>query len=209
MIDSIIDISHHNGDVNLTAAATAGIVAVFHKASQGTAYVDPLYAANRTKASDAGLLWGAYHFGTGADGSEQANFFLNSAGLQAGELAVLDFEANTAGPSMDIEEARAFVTHIHDVLGTWPILYTGHYVKDLLGSTVDPVLANCPLWIAQYARVPVIPPSWTSWTFWQWTDGAAGVGPTPVAGVGACDRDRFAGSDDDLRQFWRGVTATV
>lgn len=203
MIDTIIDLSHHNGTVDLATAAKGGISAVFHKASQGTGYADPLYAANKAKAADAGLLWGAYHFGTGADGSQQADFFLSTANLQPGELAVLDFESNTAGSSMDLEEARVFVTHVHDVTGRWPILYSGHDLKEQLGNDVDSTLANCPLWIAQYSLQPVIQATWSSWTFWQWTDGAAGVNPVPVPGVGHCDRNRFSGTADELQQFWQ------
>lgn len=205
MIDAIIDLSHHNGTVDLKAAAASGIAAVFSKSSQGTAYADPLYAANRAKAADAGLLWGAYHFGTGADGGEQAEYFLATAALKAGELAVLNLEANSVGPSMTLEEARTFVTQVHDAMGKWPVLYTGHYLKELLGTKTDSTLANCPLWIAQYSRTPVIQPTWKAWTFWQWTDGAAGVKPAPVPGVGACDRDRYAGTVDELRQFWKAT----
>ena len=66
--NGVIDISHHNGVVDLKKAKGDGIVGVIHKATQGQAYMDPTYQANRTKAADAALLWGAYHFGTGADG---------------------------------------------------------------------------------------------------------------------------------------------
>lgn len=73
----VIDLSHHNGDVNMSAAKNAGIQGVIHKATQGWKYVDPKYQVNRDTALAAGLLWGAYHFGVGADGVEQADFFLS------------------------------------------------------------------------------------------------------------------------------------
>ena len=74
----VIDISHHNGNPDFGQAAAAGIVGVIHKATQGLTYKDPMYLTNRQKATDAGLLWGAYHFGTGGDGSDQATSFLGS-----------------------------------------------------------------------------------------------------------------------------------
>jgi len=110
--NSIIDLSHHNAKVDLNKAKAAGVVAIIQKATQGTGFKDPTLAANRKKAADAGLLFGAYHFGTGADGVDQADFFLETVQPGPGDLLVLDFEANGQGPSMTMEEARAFVTHV-------------------------------------------------------------------------------------------------
>src|ERR1700694_3988809 len=128
-LNAVIDISHHNGNVNLVDAKAAGIVGVINKANQGVSYLDPLYSANRQKAADAGLLWGAYHFATGADGVMEAECFLNTVQPDAQTLLVLDFEANPQGSSMTLEEARVFVTHVHDSIGRWPGLYGGYYLK--------------------------------------------------------------------------------
>jgi hypothetical protein len=97
------------------------------------------------------MLWGAYHFGTGADGVEQADFFMEKVQPDANSLLVLDFESNPQGPSMTLEEARAFVTHVQSVTGRFPGLYAGAYLKQLLGVGHDPVLANC-WFIAKDAR---------------------------------------------------------
>src|SRR4051794_19704377 len=141
-INAVIDISHYNGNVNLAKAKDDGIVGVIQKASQGQSSVDPTYERNRGRARDAGLLWGAYHFATGSDGLKQADHFLNVVGDDPETLLVLDFEPNPTGPSMDLEEARAFVTHIGEVTGRFPGFYSGHYIKQLLGSASDPVLAE-------------------------------------------------------------------
>ena len=198
----VIDLSHHNGKVDLTAAKNAGLVGVIHKATQGWKYHDPMYATNRTQALAAGLLWGAYHFGVGADGVAQADFFLSTVQADQAGLLVLDFEANAADSSMDLIEARAFVTHIQQETGRWPGLYAGQYLKELLGSSPDPVLSNCWLWLAQYGPTAVLPAGWNAWTMWQYTDGAAGPPPHEVDGIGHCDRDFFNGSIDDLTAFW-------
>ena len=34
---------------------------------------------------------------------------------------------------MTLEEARAFVTYVHEATGKWPGLDGGHYLKELLG----------------------------------------------------------------------------
>jgi len=98
-----VDLSHHNGNVDLAQAQAAGIVGVIHKATQGTGL---MYAANRAKAENSGLLCGAYHFGTGAGGVAQADYFLQEAQPGPQDLVVLDLETNTQGPSMTLDQAR-------------------------------------------------------------------------------------------------------
>lgn len=205
--NGVIDISHHNGTVDLQTAAANGIAGVIQKATQGQSFADPTYAANRAKAVAAGLLFGAYHFGTGSDGVKQAVHFLDVAQPDANTLLVLDFEANSQGPSMTLIEARAFVTHVKDATGRFPGLYSGHFIKELLGTQTDPVLASCWFWLAQYGPTPVVPPNWTTWTLWQYTDGAQGPDPHTVPGVGRCDRDRFNGTEAGLRALWTATPA--
>jgi lysozyme len=201
--NAVIDVSHHNGTVNFAQAQKSGIVGVIQKATQGLTDVDPTYASNRTKARAADLLWGAYHFGTGSDGVQQAVSFLEVVGDDPEALLVLDFEPDLTGPSMNLEEARAFVTHVQQATGRYPGLYSGHYIKDLLGTKTDPVLANCWFWLAQYGPTAVVPPNWSGWTLWQYTDGALGQGPYTVPGVGRCDRDKFNGTAQQLTDFWQ------
>ncbi len=189
-INAMIDLSHHNGSPDLA------------KATQGWKFVDPTYARNRDDGANAGLYWGAYHFGTGGDGVQQAVHFLETVAPSATDLLVLDFEANHQGPSMGLQEARAFVTHVRETTGRWPGLYSGHFIKELLGTQIDTVLANCWFWLAQYGPTAVVPPTWKSWTVWQYTDGAVGPTPHEVQGVGRCDRDKFNGSVADLTNFW-------
>lgn len=200
--NGVVDISHHNGNVNLVNAAADGIAGALQKATQGQQGLDPTYARNRGRAASAGLLWGAYHFGTGSDGIRQAENFLNTVRDPKGVLLVLDFEPNPTGPSMSLEEARAFVTHIRDKAGRFPGFYSGHYIKQLLGTGSDPILAQCWFWLAQYGPTPVVPPNWPSWTLWQYTDGAFGPPPHSVRGIGRCDRDMYNGDEAGLRGFW-------
>jgi lysozyme len=204
-INAIIDLSHWNGKVDLVKAKSNGILGIIQKATQGHTFVDPTFEINRQKAINSNLLFGAYHFGTGSEGVKQAEFFLETVQPDNDTLLVLDFEADPQGPDMTLEEARAFVTHIHSVTGRWPGLYSGHYIKNLLGVKKDPILANCWLWLAQYGPTPVVPVNWKTWTMWQYTDGAVGPKPHEVDGIGRCDRNKFNGSEAELHAFWKNI----
>jgi lysozyme len=201
--NSVIDLSHHNGArLRFDKAKDDGIVGVIQKATQGESYVDPTFRKNRSAALDAELLFGAYHFGTGSDGVSQAEHFLETVEPDHKTVVVLDFEDDPAGGSMTLEEARAFVVHIHAKLGRWPGFYSGHTIKRALGASVDPVLKNCWFWLAQYGPTAVVPPCWPTWTLWQYTDG--GLGPTPhsVNGIGLCDRELYSGTNAQLATWW-------
>ena len=202
ILNVVVDLSHHNGEVDLLRAKGDGILGVIHKATQGVSYRDPTYLENRKKASDARLLWGAYHFGTGSDGVTQAEHFLQVVQPGPDCLLILDFEGNQQGPSMSLEEARAFASHVREQTGRWPGLYSGHYVKELLGTQTDSILANCWFWLSQYGPTPVVPLNWNTWTLWQYTDGGLGPEPHAVNGIGRCDRDKFNGDEAALRRVW-------
>lgn len=205
LIDTVADLSHHNANPDFAAAAKAGVYGVIHKATQGQNGVDATYALRRPKAEAAGLRWGAYHFGTGSDGVKQAQAFLATVGDPKRLLLVLDLEGNPSGPSMSLEEARAFVTHVQGQTGIWPGIYSGHYIKELLGAATDPILAKCWFWLAQYGPTAVVPPNWSNWTLWQYTDGSIPK-PQDTPGFGHCDRERFNGSAAKLTAFWNSGT---
>jgi GH25 family lysozyme M1 (1,4-beta-N-acetylmuramidase) len=205
----VIDLSHNNQNVDLTRAQADGIQGIFHKATQGTGFADPAYASRRAAAKTAGLLWGAYHFATGADPVAQAQFFLRVASPSPQDLIVLDFETNTTTPSntMILDQAHAFIGAVQNAIGRTPGLYGGAYLKEQLGGAVDPQLQACWLWWAQYGPAPQIPPNWPTWTLWQYTDGHHGNPPFTVDGIGPCDRDQYQGTVADLQAKW--VTGTL
>ncbi len=205
-LNVIVDLSHHNEKVDFVKAKADGIVGVIHKATEGFTFVDPKYKERQQKARDAGLGWGAYHFGVGGDGSDQADHFLNIVKPTPDTLLVLDYEPNHLGPTMMLNQAREFVSHINAVIGRFPGLYSGHLIKDQLGNVQppDPVFSQCFLWIAQYkGPTPInIPPTFKTWTLWQYTDGFTGLPPYSVSGIGRCDRDMFNGSLANLKKLW-------
>ena len=115
-INTIIDLSHHNCDVDLVCAKTAGILGVIQKATQGAGYKDPTFNAKPRASYSSRPPFRGLPFRTGDDGVAQAEHFLSVAN-GAKDLVVLDFERNPHGPSMTLEEARAFVIHIREKAG--------------------------------------------------------------------------------------------
>jgi len=202
IINVVVDISHHNGNIDFAKAKANGIIGVIQKATQGQSGVDRTYETNRKAAIKEGLLWGAFHFATGSDGIKQADNFLKVAEPEKDTLLVLDFEPNLTGPSMDLVEAHAFITHVEAATGKFPGFYSGHYIKQLLGNKDDAVLKKCWFWLAQYGSTPVVPANWDTWTLWQYTDGNVGPTPHDVPGIGFCDRDKFNGDESKLKTLW-------
>ena len=200
-LNVVIDISHHNSNPDFQQAAAAGIVGVIHKATEGLTFQDSMYLTNRQKALDAGLLWGAYHFGDAADGSAQAEFFLQVADPSPGTLLVLDFEPN-GDSTMSLDQARDFVTQVNAKVGRFPGLYSGSLIKETLGDGSDSILAQCFFWLAEYGSTAVVPQNWPTWTLWQYTDGTNGPEPHSVTGIGNCDRDKFNGDLEGLKKLW-------
>ncbi len=209
LIDVVFDLSHSNASVDLAKAKNAGMLAVFHKATQSSGhslFQDPMYHIRQKDAQQAGLLWGAYHFGAGGNGKDQAVAFLDYSKPANNTLLVLDFEPNTTSgeTTMSADEAADFVNEIFKQTGKYPGLYSGPLLHEhaINSSPSYTTLTKCWLWIAQYGPTVHLPPQWTDYVFWQYTDGAAGPSALPVDGVGQCDRDVFKGTNDALLAFW-------
>jgi lysozyme len=200
--EGIFDISHWQGSPDLATAKAAGFDAVIIKATQGVNVPDGTFARNWAQARAQNFLSGVYHFGEGASGVVQADFLLATANPDASTLVALDFERNPNGESMSIQQAMDFVTHVNDKLGRWPVLYGGANLKQALNNQANAVLGNCPLWLAQYGPTAVLPPGWTAWTLWQYSDDNFNKPSDPVPGVSPCDRDRYAGTREELAANW-------
>lgn len=204
MLNSIVDLSHHNTVESFQEAKLNGIVGIIHKATQGRTVVDAKYHSRRARALANGLLWGAYHFGVKGNVREQVEHFLNTVNPIETDLLVLDFEPNHESDTMTLAEAEDFVTLVNREIGRFPGLYSGQsFLRQRLKNNEDTVLKNCFLWIARYSsELPIVPPAWETFTFWQYTDGNAGAQPHQVPGIGRCDRNKFNGDLAALKRLW-------
>lgn len=186
----IIDLSHWNTKFDAVKVAAVGIVGVILKATQGKGSLDSTFTARRQQARDAGLLFGAYHFGVNDDGFEQAEHFLDSVRPVDDELLVLDYEPH--GPSqMTLKQAEDFSSCIPAAWGYWSSL--------VMRVPLDSILRKRRRWVAKYGAEPA-----EQWDLWQYTDGSQGpYAGHPVDGVGLCDRSVFRGTLDELKAIWR------
>ena len=201
--NTVFDISHHQGgNLDFAAAKHSGMMAVFHKATEGTQFPDQRYTGRMEAALQLGLLWGAYHFGRNGNGIAQADYFLSHTHHNDNTVLVLDLERASSDSTMSLIDAQAFVKHIKIKTGKYPILYGGAYLKSLANYNDLGELLACPLWLAQYTTTTHLPAGWPKYTFWQYTDGTHGPGAMPVTGIGKCDRDLFNGSKATLVEFW-------
>ena len=193
----VIDISHFNTVTSFPDIKAGGIVGVIHKATQGTNWMDPTYNIRKQPALDAGLWWGAYHFGINADGAAQAQYFLTTVKPGPTDLLALDFEENPSS-QMTIAQAEQFVTEVFNQTGRYPGFYSDALAGNLLGPNPNSILANCWFWRAEYSGTsPSVPPTWQTWTMWQYTSSGT------LSGIsGLCDRDTFNGSIDALSDLW-------
>lgn len=197
MIDVVIDVSHYNGHINFSKLKNYGIQAVIIKATEGLAWTDTMFASNISMAKTNGILFGAYHFGTGDDATKQANHFLSIA--RDVPLKVLDFELSPSGESMTPVQAEEFVNVVESNDNKCPIIYADYSHIEKL-SALSSLQSRCKLWIAEYKyeALPQLPTnSWSNWCMWQYTD--KGI----VDGViGKVDRSYFNGEYEDLKELF-------
>jgi len=230
--NSVVNMSHYDlMRVDFVGMKNEGVVGVIHEATFPRLQRDWRYFERQAAASEAGLLWGAYHFGDGTTQIAQADHFLatvasshflfstaeNTEKKRTGVLLVLDFEKNGhyPGGSMSVSQAVAFVERIKERTGKYPGIYGSEYrLRQMLygsGATAAhrAVLSNCWLWIANYHAEPRATSPWRSWDLWQYTgDGKCdlrprGAFPISVANLRKAERNIFRGNNALLQAFWQ------
>ncbi len=207
-----IDISKWNGNWDATKAKQAGATFVFIKASQATS-TDPEFLVNWQKAKDAGLLRGAYHYlDYTKPGMDQANYFADLLKNDPGELPpTVDYELRRTdnNPSAALGFLRDWLDQLtkrselfEDASVKQPMIYTGPgFWVEYGDQTKRDYWIQFPLWNAHWttSSTPMIPPPWTLWQFWQFTD----KGPGEAFGSEGLkmDMNRFNGTLNELMEF--------
>ncbi len=82
------DVSSYQGETY----STTGLAFVFVKATEGTHYTNPKYAAQVTHGRQAHLVIGHYLFARPGSMSAQADYFAAHAAVQPGDLIAVDWE---------------------------------------------------------------------------------------------------------------------
>jgi len=186
------DVSVYQGNFDWNAQKAAGVVWGYARIGDGLGG-DSQFAPNWSKMQAAGILRGAYQFfEPGEDEVAQANLMISAVGqLGAGDLPCMIDVETTGGQSGGAIAAKVahWIQLVEQGTGKHPIIYTGSYFwQDNVGSTS---FGSTPLWIADYGpSCPLIPPGWSTWTMWQYSDGN-----------GSLDHDVFNGSLSDLQKL--------
>jgi GH25 family lysozyme M1 (1,4-beta-N-acetylmuramidase) len=168
------------------------------KATEGTYYRNPFYAADARAAAAAGLTVLPYVFASpNKDGGRAtARYAVRTAGSTrgaAGSPLVVDLEndpyakgRNCYGRSVTVMRhwIAGFVTEAHKLTGRLPIIYTtaAWWQQCTKGSR----FGKTALWLAAFsATAPTAPSPWNDWDLWQYTDKGK------LAGIGRVDLDYY------------------
>lgn len=194
----VIDISHWQGFPDMQRVRAAGVLALIHKATEGTKNVDPNRAENCRAAIAAGIKICTYHWlKPGIDAVAQIAHYLRTVDPVPGERVIIDYEE--AGCDL-VQLKIAVQSLLADPRRLQVTIYSGHLLKQQLGTRRDGFLAeNTSLWLAQYTDGTPTWPSgtWPRWSLWQYSESGAVDG---IDGM-AVDLDRFNGSDANLLKW--------
>lgn len=192
-----IDVSQHNGLMNLDAARADGIEFIFIKATEGVSHRDQNFRINYLKAHHAGMKIGAYHyFRFDKDGIDQAKNFLETVGKRRLELGLaidVEDQGNAIGVPADVVVQRlTMMMEYLNLNGKRVILYTNKagYEKYLMNA-----FAGYPLWICSFSSTPID----AEWTFWQYNHRGKVDGI-----IGDVDLNAFCGRHEEWKNFLNG-----
>lgn len=203
-----IDISSHQAGIDLARVRREGFEYVIIKATEGSGYVNPFYAAQLAAAKSAGLLTISYHFVHAADEAGQLRLLEQT--VPPGSPVILDAEVDGAGEfPVTVDLARSLRA------AGWPVIasYFPHWFWTQIGS---PDLSGLgALWSSAYpggsgaasaiyaAAGGDSAAGWTPYgglnvAFYQFTDKAT------VAGIAGVDASAYRGTRDQLAALLQG-----
>ncbi|MCM1378070.1 MAG: hypothetical protein NC097_06935 [Clostridium sp.] len=194
-----IDISSHNGMMNLDAAADAGIEFVFIKASEGVDFKDENFRINYQKAVHAGMKIGAYHFFRfDRDGVEQARNLLKVIGRRKLDLGVaIDVETHGNVQGVDSTLISNRLIDMAEYLNLEGYRVTFYSNRDGYLDYLQHTVPGSILWICSFSPNP----GNLEWTFWQFDHHGK------VAGMlREVDLNVFCGSRQDWENYLNGAT---
>jgi GH25 family lysozyme M1 (1,4-beta-N-acetylmuramidase) len=196
----VVDISHHQADVDFGDLKAGGTVGVILKATEGTSYLDPTYIDRNEKALRAGLMTAPYHFLKPGSIEAQMKWFLAKTQPADGSRLVIDYEAD----GLKISDLEASVRFLRQNAPKCELTVYGAngFLGAQLGKSKNALLAaNTSLWVASYRddapTVTNLKPTWPFWSLWQYTDKAQADGV-----IGPVDGNRWNGNGEALKKWF-------
>ena len=151
-VAKILDISHHQEDVQFGLLKRAGIEAVILKATEGIDYVDPTFADRVERARSVGLKVGAYHFMSSDSPQAQWSHFVKAVEKFRPLVLALDYEENEKRGNPNLYTLKTMVNLGLRDLGRHLTLYGSHMLIDELRKATCPKeVFDCPRWLARYS----------------------------------------------------------
>jgi peptidoglycan hydrolase-like protein with peptidoglycan-binding domain len=182
----------------------AGCVIAVAKATEGTGYVNPDYAAAKVRAANAGAYFCAYHFLRAGNGAAQAQHAFTTVGSDV--PLMIDFEPEynpdgTLASAPQISDAVAFINEYRSLGGKTYLLYLPHwYWQGDLGSvSLGPVIDLGMLLVSSdYTTYSDTGPGWAAYggmtpVIWQYTSSAT------LNGVKNVDMNAYKGTLADFQ----------
>jgi lysozyme len=185
---------------------------IIHKATQGNTLVDSKYLANMPRFTKPKS---AYHYyRPKVAGLSQSEFFHRTAtsnGITLQGPPVVDIEGfftediayYTSTPKSVIwKNILDMLVDVQNRFQKKPLVYTAYYFwRDYIGSgsiieqTYELMVAN------YYVTAPAIPPDWTDYRIWQYTEKGT------IPGIaGSVDKDKFKGTEEKFLEMFGGTT---
>ena len=200
-----IDISSWQKDINLAEVPCEFVII---KATEGTSYVNPYCDKLFNQAEALGKKPGVYHFASGLNAKEEAEYFVKNVRDYIGKaILALDWEIRTAADRTDW--AKEWLDRVYRLTGVKPFIYMSNYTA-IAHSWTSVASSGYPLWNAYYYAYgtpmgynpDVLSPdntgAWSSSTIYQYTSEGRLEGYN-----GNLDLDIFYGTPDDWDNYAR------
>lgn len=190
-----IDVSSHNGMMNLDAAASDGVEFIWIKASEGVDFRDENFAINYRKAQHAGLKTGAYHFFRfDREGVAQARNLLRVVGGRRLELGIAVDVEEHGNPMVAVDTVVSRLQTMIEYLNLRGYRVTFYSNRSGYDKYLADSFRGFPMWICAFTDDAV----GEDWAYWQYDHHGK------VKGIrGDVDLNAFCGSREQWDSLWR------
>lgn len=200
----VVDLSSYQNVRDWKKVAATRIKGVINKVTEGATITDRTCDFRVEPTKEHGLLFGVYHFLRPGSMQAQVVHFLEASEyarkVHPDLLLALDHEDDR----VSLDEAKTWMMGVHAATGRWPIIYSGHVLKEQLGDRHDPFFDGIRLWLAQYSNDPTVPAMFKKYWLWQYTGDGVGQKPHDVDGIDGTglDINSYDGSAGQLAREW-------
>jgi peptidoglycan hydrolase-like protein with peptidoglycan-binding domain len=192
----------------------AGCVIAVAKATEGTGYTNPEYAAAKVRAANAGAYFCAYHFLHAGNGAGQASYAYGLVGSEVPLMIDCEAEYNSNGTlasAPQVTDVVDFVNEYRALGGKTYLLYLPHWYwqGDMGSASLTPVIDLGMLLVSSdYTTYSDTGPGWAPYggmtpVIWQYTSSAT------LNGVNNVDFNAYMGTLADFEaQVTTGAAPT-